>query len=139
MVNSVLGLLHKKNNEFFRNKFYLNGACRMIVCSIYVITISKKTVVFCHFGYFFGHFWQKNTPNFPAQYRIDHLSIENKSDTVCTVNFVATFHVLTRCYSIDSLDCKKSQVVSILHNEFRKKENKNEKMIISSFLGPPNK
>ena len=60
-VNSVLGLLHKKNNEFFRNKFYLNGACRMIVCSIYVITISKKTVVFCHFGYFFGHFWQKNT------------------------------------------------------------------------------
>ena len=42
MVNSVLGLLHKKNNEFFRNKFYLNGACRMIVCSIYVITISKK-------------------------------------------------------------------------------------------------
>ena len=44
---------------------------------------------------------------------------------------------MTRCYSIDSLDCKKSQVVSILHNEFRKKEN--EKMIISSFLGPPNK
>merc|ERR1712210_74222 len=30
---------------------------------------------------------------------------------------------MTRCYSIDSLDCKKSQVVSILHNEFRKKEN----------------
>ena len=48
MVNSVLGLIHKKNNEFFRNKFYLNGACRMIVCSIYVITISKKIRV--HLG-----------------------------------------------------------------------------------------
>ena len=33
----------------------------------------QNTVVFCHFGYFFGHFWQKNTSNFPAQYRIDHL------------------------------------------------------------------
>ena len=33
----------------------------------------QNTVIFCHFGYFFGHFWQKNTSNFPAQYRIDHL------------------------------------------------------------------
>lgn len=99
----------------------------------------QNTVVVClPFWPLFWPFLAKNTPNFPAQYRIDHLSIENKSDTVCTVNFVATFHVLTWCYNIDGSDCKKSQVVSILHNEFRKKK-KSEKMIISSFLGPPNK
>ena len=61
MVNSVLGLIHKKNNEFFRNKFYLNGACRMIVCSIYVITISKKLSFFAILATFLAIFGKKNT------------------------------------------------------------------------------
>ena len=60
MVNSVLGLIHKKNNEFFRNKFYLNGACRMIVCSIYVITISKKLSFFAILATFLAIFGKKH-------------------------------------------------------------------------------
>lgn len=63
MVNSVLGLLHKKNNEFFRNKFYLNGACRMIVCSIYVITISKKLSFFANMATFLAIFGRKTHKN----------------------------------------------------------------------------
>ena len=62
-VNSVLGLLHKKNNEFFRNKFYLNGACRMIVCSIYVITISKKMSFFAILATFLAIFGKKTHKN----------------------------------------------------------------------------
>jgi hypothetical protein len=53
----------KKNNEFFRNKFYLNGACRMIVCSIYVITISKKLSFFANMATFLAIFGRKTHKN----------------------------------------------------------------------------
>jgi len=49
-------------------------AVRIIIKPLCFSMNEQNTVIVCHFGYFFGHFWQKkNTSNFPAQYRIDHL------------------------------------------------------------------
>lgn len=111
-------------------------AIRIIIKPLCFSMMNKILSFFAILATFLATFGKKHTPNFPAQYRIDHLLLRisqiQSAQSILSPRFTFRHGVTTLTgWTVKKV---KSSLFCTMNLE-----NKNEKMIISSFLGPPNK
>lgn len=112
-------------------------AVRIIIKPLCFSMMNKILSFFAILATFLAIFGKKNTSNFPAQYRIDHLLLrisQIQSVQSILLQRFTFWHGVT-ALTVWTVKKVKSSLFCTMNLE--KKEN--EKMIISSFLGPPNK